>query len=509
MLKASFPLFSFCTPRVSVISRRWSTSGVGSVQQDGPQQEKGNTHCRIPTRGLLAIQGPDTAKFLQGLTTNNTRRIAETGSGVYTGFLTPQASLLSFVGRMLYDAFIYPMHNNSATWIIECSESQKDALSQHLKRYLLRSKVKIEDVTHEYGVWSLWGPDPSNKVTGGYDTRAPGMGYRAILPKEQDIQNILTASNEVHEEEYTIRRLLKGVPEGPNDVWPEQSLPLEANLDYMHGVDFNKGCYVGQELTIRTHHTGVVRKRLMPVQFYSQENDSTVPTVMAVDRTSRSDLPPPQTDIKLAGGSSKRSVGKTASSIHNIGLALMRLEHVEALAQGQPISFQVAHSSLLVRPFLPDWWPSAAFSNERIEHLKHCFNTYTQGNDMTPTHLGEVYKKAGKQTTTEELEAQIKASNANGQTSLTFDEFVHVMAKGSREESAFKIFDRVDSDKDGLISSEDLEKGLALFGESATLEELQVMIKAADVDGDGLLNYEEFLKILGKPFYSTPLPNTC
>ncbi|KAL0084950.1 hypothetical protein J3Q64DRAFT_1699249 [Phycomyces blakesleeanus] len=315
-------------------------------------QQQGNKFCQIPNRGLLELRGPDTVKFLQGLTTNNTRKIASGGEGCYTSFLTPQ-------GRMLYDAFIYPVNGESEKWIIECDERVVGNIAKHLKRYQLRAKVKMQDVTQEYSAWSAWGGDvQKTAAVGCYDPRVPGLGYRAIVPKQTDIKSVLGLDTfeELPAEEYTIRRLLNGVAEGPDDMWPEHALPLESNMDYMHGVDFNKGCYVGQELTIRTHHTGVVRKRMMPVQIYN--GDQSVPESLVVDRSAIYPVGlEPQVDIKLADGSSKRSVGKLGSGIHNIGMALMRLEHVKKFENTQSKAFNVAGTDTFVRPFLPTWWP--------------------------------------------------------------------------------------------------------------------------------------------------------
>ncbi|KAI9031561.1 hypothetical protein CLU79DRAFT_693850 [Phycomyces nitens] len=312
--------------------------------QASQQQEQASKFCQIPNRGLLELRGPDTLKFLQGLTTNNTRKVALGGEGCYTSFLTPQ-------GRVLYDAFLYPVNGETEKWILECDERVVGNVAKHLKRYQLRAKVKIQDITQEYSAWSAWGGDVQETAVGCHDPRVPGLGYRAIVPKQTDVKSALRLDSfeEVPAEEYTIRRLVNGVAEGPDDMWPEHALPLESNVDYMHGVDFNKGCYVGQELTIRTHHTGVVRKRIVPIQIYKSlvvDRNSTYPAGLE-----------PQADIKLADGSSKRSVGKLGSGIHNIGLALMRLEHVKKFENTPSKAFNVAGTDIFVRPFLPAWWP--------------------------------------------------------------------------------------------------------------------------------------------------------
>ncbi|KAI9269234.1 hypothetical protein BDA99DRAFT_346160 [Phascolomyces articulosus] len=302
--------------------------------------------------------------------------IATGGDGFYTGFLTPQ-------GRMLYDAFIYPVNVGvnfpHPKFMIELPATATQPMFKHLRRYILRSKVKLRDVSDEFSAFSVWGnihqhnEEEENKVpTGGLvkkskrvsdigciDPRVPGFGYRAIVPRNEDMGHKLSSLGDFKElssEEYTIRRILNGIPEGIADMWPEQSLPLESNFDYMNGVDFRKGCYVGQELTIRTYHTGVVRKRILPVQLYDKEES--VPTTLKVDREKRypSDIQP-QMDIKLSGSSSKRGVGKTCSGIHNIGLALMRLEQVEKCTKNNDITFEIPDTNVRVRPFLPEWWP--------------------------------------------------------------------------------------------------------------------------------------------------------
>ncbi|CAO0800705.1 unnamed protein product [Mucor circinelloides] len=332
--------------------------------QEKDELHKGDHYTPVPGRSLLELEGPETAKFLQGLMTNHMPKISPGGDGFYAAFLTPP-------GRMLYDTFIYPVNVGvnfpHPKFIIDCPSATKTTFLRHLKRYILRAKVKVRDCSEEYKLWHIWGPalnkeDPALvkkekrfSDIGCMDPRIPGFGYRAVLPADQDVQHILPASGQfeaLHEEEYTIRRMLQGLPEGPDDLWPEVSLPLESNFDYMNGVDFRKGCYVGQELTIRTFHTGVVRKRIVPVQLYNKDEGS--PSVQKVDRNAVwPSVLEPQSDIKLVDGTSKRGVGKFCSGVHNIGLALMRLEHI----QNDEKSFtSVKDESVRLRPFLPEWW---------------------------------------------------------------------------------------------------------------------------------------------------------
>ncbi|ORE20400.1 Aminomethyltransferase folate-binding domain-containing protein [Rhizopus microsporus] len=264
-------------------------------------------------------------------------KISPGGDGFFTAFLTPQ-------GRMLYDAFIYPVNVGvnfpHPKFIVDIPTASKDMFVRHLKRYILRSKVKVRDCSDEYKLWHVWGDalNHEHRVNptlikkekrlsnvGCHDPRVPGFGYRAALPADQSIHHSLHELGEFKELE----------------------------------IDFRKGCYIGQELTIRTYHTGIIRKRIVPVQIYRKDESasSSTPRIQAVDRTYEypSDALQPQKDIKLADGSSKRGVGKVCSGIHNIGLALMRLEHVQKFAQGEDVAFTVDNDVYLA-PFLPEWW---------------------------------------------------------------------------------------------------------------------------------------------------------
>ncbi|CAO3625724.1 unnamed protein product [Cunninghamella blakesleeana] len=367
------------TKQFSVFTYRSFSSTKVTRFQELDALHQGHHYSSIPKRYLLEMEGPDSSKFLQGLITNHMPLISSGGAGFYSAFLTPQ-------GRMLYDVFIYPINVGEnfphPKFIIDAPFVPGNPILKHLKRYILRSKIKIKDVSEDYHLYHIWGKShlptvmnakdadhvptgtlikKNNQLTdiGCEDPRVHGFGYRAVIPKDQDILSFLNHKNEYTElssDEYTIRRILHGIAEGTDDIWPEQSLPLESNLDYMNGVDFRKGCYIGQELTIRTYHTGVVRKRIVPIQIYKE--DENVPTSQSVNRNiSLIPTIEPQSDIRLSNNkSSKRSVGKVGSTIHNIGLALMRLEHVEKCVKGEEVGFHIPDTNYLVRPFLPSWW---------------------------------------------------------------------------------------------------------------------------------------------------------
>ena len=169
---------------------------------------------------------------------------------------------------------------------------------------------------------------------------------------------------------YTLNRYFNGIPEGPLEILPQTALPLESNFDYLNGIDFRKGCYVGQELTIRTQHTGVVRKRILPVQLYTSAIESpgsgSRPTPidgMTDPESAEFHLArqvPAGTEIKVEGG--KRPSGRFLAGIGNVGLALCRVENMTDLrvsAEGgtykEDLEFNLGDTGIKIKAFVPEW----------------------------------------------------------------------------------------------------------------------------------------------------------
>lgn len=284
---------------------------------------------------------------------------------------------------MLHDVFIYPAgspgpdakggDNEEAGFLIDVDAREVERLAAHLRRFKLRANVTVRVLEEgEYGVWALWSHNPiltyfentRHPLLGylseerlGYqiwceDIRAPGMGWRLVLPggtQPDHGSNDMTGAQWRQERSvvaYEASRMLIGVPEGQGEILRGTALPLESNMDYMRGIDFRKGCYVGQELTIRTRHTGVVRKRILPVQLYPADSDQPPPEMLryiptggwatsseiAAGPSSPSSgaasplpVPPPGTNIRRVD-SKGPSAGKWLGGVGNIGLALCRLE---------------------------------------------------------------------------------------------------------------------------------------------------------------------------------------
>ncbi|KAI8098527.1 uncharacterized protein BX664DRAFT_367489 [Halteromyces radiatus] len=142
---------------------------------------------------------------------------------------------------------------------------------------------------------------------------------------------------------------------------------------------------------------------------------------------------------------------------------------------------------------------TGTMTDVEIEQLRECYDSYTHGHGMNASTLAEIYRKAKVPVTQEELDRQIAASSSKGNGKLDFDDFLTVMSRQyetNAEEGASKVFHMLDTDNDGLITSQDLERAIVEFGETVTPDELKEMILSADVDGDGMINYEEFLKVM-------------
>jgi len=292
-------------------------------------------YTRLTSRNLIKLTNGDAGKFLHDLLPAKILdRAPDAGSApIYTTFLNAH-------GRVLQDVFIYPPsgeQEGNKAWFIEVDADSSGLLMQHLRKHKLRSKFTLERIPQEaLGVYYLWprdmGGDGANHI-GGPDPR-PGMGSRWIMEPERasaDIEDMVGGkSAEVSLRDYTIHRILNGIAEGQSELVGMSALPMEGNIDFFGGIDFHKGCYVGQELTIRTHHTGVVRKRIMPCQIYDErypvEKNQELPVYIG---DTNLPAPPSESNITKASARGKgRSIGKWLNGVGNIGLALCRLEIV-------------------------------------------------------------------------------------------------------------------------------------------------------------------------------------
>jgi folate-binding protein YgfZ len=280
----------------------------------------------LQDRGVLAIGGPDRANFLQGLVSNDTTRISGERA-IYAALLTAQ-------GKYLHDFFLVEV--GETIWL-DGEAARLADLKRRLSMFRLRAKVTLDErpdlaiaaVIGDAGLGLPGEPGAARVLSDGtafVDPRLTQLGARVILPREQMAATISDAgANEVDFAEYDRLRLLLGVPDGSRDLVLDKSILLESGFDELNGVDWNKGCYIGQELTARTKYRGLIKKRLLPVTIDGPALE-------------------PGAIITLDG----HEVGEMRSSRDGVGLALLRLE---AVAKAQPLSAGGA----TVNPATPDW----------------------------------------------------------------------------------------------------------------------------------------------------------
>ena len=265
----------------------------------------------LPGRGVLRIDGEDRVAFLQGLVSNDVSRVGA-DRAIYAALLTPQ-------GKFLHDFFIAAIGDSL---LIDCEGDRRDDLFRRLRMYRLRSKVELTDVTEELTVHAAFGegaaglagenPSAGQAMPNGggvsfVDPRLAGAGLRYILPAGTAPETGGLPVSAATADDYDRWRLSLGLPDGSRDMVVEKAILLESGFEALNGVDFDKGCYMGQELTARTKYRGLVKKRLMPVRITG-------------------DLPEPGTAI-MAGD---RDVGEIRSGRGDLAMALVRLDALEA-----------------------------------------------------------------------------------------------------------------------------------------------------------------------------------
>lgn len=278
----------------------------------------------LKNRCLIKIKGDGVYAYCQGLMTNDIFKL-NTEKSLYS-------LILNSKGRVLYDCLIYKVDDYV---LLECDKDSAIDLKKYLKMYLLKRKLDI-DILEDKNVWALFSSTPLtldlNSFSVFNDPRLPILSKRIITNTILDTN--METFLEDHENNFTYQqwRYTIGLAEG-NEFLKGQSFPLEMNCDYLNGISFSKGCYVGQELTARTYHTGVTRKRIMPLIF-----DDT-PTGLELD-----------TDIYCESSlDAKRPPGKLRGLYGNIGIGLLRIDEclkVEKLNVG----------GFSAKTFIPNWW---------------------------------------------------------------------------------------------------------------------------------------------------------
>jgi tRNA-modifying protein YgfZ len=234
-------------------------------------------------RGVIRISGEDKTDFLQGIVTQDIRRVSS-DKLLYGCFLTPQ-------GKYLVDFFIT---ERDGAFLLDVDRSLIADFIKRLTMYKLRSRVVIEDVSDHYHVTAYWQERPESSLAL-EDPRAPNIGWRSM-----DTEKI-----EAHDN-YALWQLQNGLPD-VGDFLRERTTMLESNMDLLNAVSFDKGCYMGQELTARTHYRGLIKKRFFPIRF---ESDVSIAFETPVEKESK-------------------IIGQTRTQRNDWAMAVLQLENLQ------------------------------------------------------------------------------------------------------------------------------------------------------------------------------------
>ncbi|MBZ9934856.1 folate-binding protein [Mesorhizobium sp. BR1-1-16] len=280
----------------------------------------------LADRAVLKIGGPDAERFLQNIVTTDMERAVATGAG-FGALLSPQGKILAdFLVAATVDGFLIDL--------------PRAALADFTKRmtlYRLRAKVEIASLAESHAVVAYWDGTAAPAVMGTViaDPRLAALGFRAILPN--GIDPSAPGYHERTAEDWHAHRIALGVPEGGRDFAFGDAFPHDADMDDLGGLDFRKGCYVGQEIVSRMQHRGTARRRAVMV--------------------SGGPLPAPGTPVEADG----KALGILGTSAGDHGIALLRLDRTKlaldsggaAMAGGVPLT-------VTLPPFARFTWPAGA-----------------------------------------------------------------------------------------------------------------------------------------------------
>lgn len=263
--------------------------------------------AELKSRALIEVSGEDWRGFLHNLLTNDAETL-QPGEARFAGLLTPQ-------GRLLFDLFMVGQQDGC---LLDVAADRRSSLCQRLAMYRLRAKVHL--ASHDGPVLAAWGEKP---LGDGWvaDPRTPAMGWRGYG---------VGAINAQDEHAYHSHRLRQGVPDPDGDCPPDKTYPIEANFDLLNGIDFKKGCFVGQETTSRMKRRGQIRNRMLPIRY-----DGAAPAFGAEVLVG---------DLRA---------GEMACGHDGRGMALLRLDRIGS-GEGLTVEGRPARAQF------PEWWPVEA-----------------------------------------------------------------------------------------------------------------------------------------------------
>jgi hypothetical protein len=279
----------------------------------------------LPDRGVVKVSGDDARDFLNNLVTTDVA-LVHPGLGRFGALLTPQ-------GKITTDFLITEAPTgHGGGFLIDCPRALAQGLADKLSFYRLRAKVLVENVSDSLGVLAAWNGAPAVQLDLSFaDPRNAALGWRILVPEGLAAKAAaLIGAELVDSTAYEAHRIGVGVPRGGLDFIYGDAFPHETNMDHLHGVDFDKGCYIGQEVVSRMQHRGTARTRTLRIILDGEALEAGTPV--------------------LAGD---KPVGTMGSSAGGAGLALIRIDRAaDALNAGTPLM----SGGLTLRLADPDAW---------------------------------------------------------------------------------------------------------------------------------------------------------
>src|SRR3984893_7561042 len=279
----------------------------------------------LPDRGVVKVAGDGARNFLHGLVTADVLDL-KPGAARFCALLTPQ-------GKIIADFIVAEAPaKDGGGFFLDVQRALCATVVAKLNIYKLRAKVIVEDLSEVLGVLAAWDGSGATRHGLSYaDPRLPSLGFRVILPPHLAAAAAAElGARIVDAAQYEAHRIALGVPQGGLDFSYGDAFPHETDMDQLGGVDFTKGCYVGQEVVSRMEHRGTARTRAVPVRYDGAAAPAAGSTV-------------------TAGG---RQVGPLGSAAAGRALALLRLDRVtEAMAQGEAL----IGGGVAIQLVKPDW----------------------------------------------------------------------------------------------------------------------------------------------------------
>ncbi|MFZ0778093.1 MAG: folate-binding protein, partial [Xanthobacteraceae bacterium] len=261
----------------------------------------------LPDRGVIKVAGDGARNFLHGLVTADMLELAP-GAARFCALLTPQ-------GKIIADFFVAEAPTAAGGgFFLDPPRALVATVVEKLNLYKLRAKVMIEDLSETLGVLAAWDGGGVTKYGLCYaDPRLPALGLRLMIaPRLAAAAAAELGADLVPANDYGAHRIALGVPQGGVDFSYGDAFPHETDMDQLGGVDFSKGCYVGQEVVSRMEHRGTARTRAVPVRY---------------------DGPAPEAGAAITAA--ERQIGTMGSAAGGRGVAMVRLDRVaEAISQG-------------------------------------------------------------------------------------------------------------------------------------------------------------------------------